>query len=256
MENLLRNWLITKNIKEIIDFGDLPIFQKAAAYPCIIIVKNKAANKKIKVTIMKKLDFTDLHNFVKQNNFDVSIDTLEDNGWSLVDPETRKLLSKLHSNSVTLGEYLNGGVYRGITSGLDKAFVIDNETRNLIINEDPNSEEFIKPYMVGKDVKRYQIPKTEKYLLYIPWNFEINKYKPIKNHLLRYSDDLKKRPEVKQGRFKWFALSRYAADYFQEFEKPKIMYLKFQVKPAFTIDYNKYFPNSAIWIIPSDDKFY
>ena len=45
----------------------------------------------------------------------------------------------MHLNSVTFGQYLNGDVYRGITSGLDKAFVIDAETCNEIINENPKS---------------------------------------------------------------------------------------------------------------------
>jgi type I restriction-modification system DNA methylase subunit len=34
----LRKWLKAQNIEEIIDFGDLPVFQKATTYPCIIRV--------------------------------------------------------------------------------------------------------------------------------------------------------------------------------------------------------------------------
>ena len=251
----LRKYLKSKQIKGIIDFGDLPVFQNAAAYPCIISIYNKPPKEKFKVTEIKNLNFISLKEYVNLNNFDVTHSTLDEEGWSLVDPQTQDLLSKLHLNSISFGEYLNGDVYRGITSGLDKAFVIDAETCDAIIKENPKSKEHIKPYMSGKDVKRYKIPITEKYLLYIPWNFKINDNEAIKNHLLNFKDDLKNRPEVKQGRFRWFALSRYASDYFQEFEKPKIMYLKFQVKPTFTMDYKKYYPNSAIWVLPTDDKF-
>jgi len=251
----LRKWLLSKSIEEIIDFGDLPVFLKAAAYPCIINVINRTPKTKIKVAHIKNLNFISLKDQVKKDSFYVNFLNLDDEGWSLVDPETQHLLSKLNLKSITLGKYLDGGVYRGITSGLDKAFVIDANTRDKIIKEDPKSQKYIKPYMVGKDVKRYIFPITEKYLLYIPWNFKINEYTAIKNHLLKFKENLNRRPEVRQGRFKWFALSRYAADYFEEFDKPKIMYLKFQVKPAFTMDYNKYFPNSAIWTIPTDDKF-
>jgi hypothetical protein len=251
----LRKWLKSYNIDEIIDFGDLAVFKNVAAYPSIIKVTNKNQGKEFNVVDIKNLNFIDLKDYVKKNFYSVNYSNLEDEGWSLVNPDIQNLLFKLHENSVLLGEYLNGEVYRGITSGFDKAFVIDAVTYEKIISEDVNNKNFIKPYAIGKDMKRYNSPKTDKYLLYIPWGFEINKFKSIKAHLLHFHDELKNRPEVKAGRFNWYALSRYASEYYKEFEKPKIMYLKFQVKPSFTIDYDAYFPNSSIWVIPLDDKY-
>ena len=49
-------------------------------------------------------------------------------------------------------------------------------------------------------------------------------------------------------------MQRYASDYYQEFEKPKIMYQKFQVKPCFIYDEDGLYSNNSIWFIPSDDK--
>jgi hypothetical protein len=45
-----------------------------------------------------------------------------------------------------------------------------------------------------------------------------------------------------------------ACDYYDEFEKPKIMYLVFQVKPAFTFDEAGTYANNAVWITPISDK--
>ncbi len=58
-----------------------------------------------------------------------------------------------------------------------------------------------------------------------------------------------------EGRFPWYTLSRYASDYVQEFEKPKIVYQAMQVKPCFTLDDENFFCNNSIWFFPNGSKF-
>ncbi len=36
MENLYGNWTEELDIDEITDFGDLPVFERATTYPCIL----------------------------------------------------------------------------------------------------------------------------------------------------------------------------------------------------------------------------
>jgi hypothetical protein len=49
-------------------------------------------------------------------------------------------------------------------------------------------------------------------------------------------------------------MQRYASDYYQEFEKPKIMYQIFQVKPCFIYDEQGLYCNNSMWIISKEDK--
>jgi hypothetical protein len=52
----------------------------------------------------------------------------------------------------------------------------------------------------------------------------------------------------------WWELR--TCDYYDEFKKPKIMYLVFQVKPAFTFDIDgNVYVNNAVWIIPKNDLY-
>ncbi len=67
-----------------------------------------------------------------------------------------------------MDEYVKGKIYRGILTGLNEAFVIDDETRQRLIKEDAKSAELIKPFLVGKDIKRYEPPPEERYLILIP----------------------------------------------------------------------------------------
>ena len=67
--------------------------------------------------------------------------------------------------------------------------------------------------------------------------------------MLPFSEAAEKRYD--KGEY-WWELR--ACDYYDEFEKPKIMYLVFQVKPAFTFDEAGTYANNAVWITPKSDK--
>lgn len=57
----------------------------------------------------------------------------------------------------------------------------------------------------------------------------------------------------KKTSFKWFETQDSIA-YWEEFEKPKIMYQVMQVKPCFIYDDQGAYCNNSMWIIPKDDK--
>ena len=47
-------------------------------------------------------------------------------------------------------------IYRGITTGLNDAFIIDNQTKDALVAEEPKSTEIIKPVLRGRDIDRYR----------------------------------------------------------------------------------------------------
>ena len=70
-------------------------------------------------------------------------------------------------------------------------------------------------------------------------------------HLERFKKELNARPESKSGRFPWYAMSRYASDYWQEFEKPKIISARFMIEPLFGYDTGGHYTNDACYIMPT-----
>ena len=84
--------------------------------------------------------------------------------WVLM-PE-QKLLKKIQDAGITLGDYVKGKIYRGVLTGLNEAFVINEETKNRLVAEDPRSAEVIRPFLAGKDIKRYQLPRSDKFLIF------------------------------------------------------------------------------------------
>jgi hypothetical protein len=187
--------------------------------------------------------------------FTMPVAALRKEGWALERPETLALMDKLRTVGTPLGEYVAGRFYRGVLTGLNEAFVIDAETRARLIAEDPKSAEIIKPFFRGRDICKWTAKWANIFLLYIPWHFEINNYPAIKKHLSDFKELLDKRGPTEQGRYEWYALQRYAADYFQEFEKTKIVYQEIATYQSFGYVEPGAFCNNKCFLIPGKNDY-
>ncbi len=149
-------------------------------------------------------------------------------------------------------------IYRGILTGANEAFIIPTEKREEILNacktqeEREHTERLIKPILRGKDIKRYSYEWADLWVIFIPWHFpntnnqknmEENEqdfsihYPIIYDHLLSHKDKLLKRNKDETGkRYEWYCLQRWAANYYQDFEKEKIVYGEIVQEPRFYLD--------------------
>ena len=187
----LRKFLSQYWIEEFIDFGDVQIFKGAITYPCILIMKKiKKQNPKIKVCLIKNDKFKPFETYVNQNQFYFNQKKLKDDSWNFVNPKEDKLLEKIEKKGISLGSYIGNNVYRGIVTGLNKAFVIDQTIRNQLISEDPRSTDVIKPFLIGKEVLRYSINSKNRYLIFTRRGVDINKYPAIKKYLQKFRKEL------------------------------------------------------------------
>ena len=190
--------------------------------------------------------------------------TLTDGGWTLGDKRTENLLKKLQSAGTPLEEYVMGGIYYGIKTGLNKAFVIDERTKNKLIEEDPKSAEIIKPFLVGRDIKRYQPPNSGKFIILMPkgwtnlksgetknkWKWLRENYPAITCHLAPFSSDGDIRCDM--GDY-WWELR--TCDYYEQFTKPKIIYAEIAINGQFTLDTENYFSDTTSYILGTDSKY-
>jgi adenine-specific DNA-methyltransferase len=173
-----------------------------------------------------------------------------------------------------LGEYVNGRFYYGIKTGLNEAFVVDRATRDRLIAEHESSAEVLKPFLRGRDVKRWCIDSPDLWLLFIPWHFPLHNdssitgasskaekeleklYPAIYNHLLQFKSQLSARNKTETGiRYEWYALQRCAASYHQYFEKQKIVWGNLATKPGFTFSDEGTYINAPANLIISDNKY-
>jgi hypothetical protein len=260
----LRAWLKKQHIEEIIDFGDRPVFLKATTYPCILRISKEAPAERFSVCQVKSLSFSKLSDYVDDNSYDVRQSDLDDTGWSLSDEKTQALLAKLKGAGMSLDEHVGGKIYRGVLTGLNEAFVIDGTTRERLIAEDARSAELIKPFLAGRDIKRYEQPKSDKYLILMHkgWTWEKSgnasdalswfkeNYPAIANHLLPFAQAAEKRYDKGEH---WWELR--SCDYYDMFETPKIIYAEIATRGQFSLDPDDSFSDTTTYILSSDSKY-
>ena len=240
-----RVWSIT-------DFGELPVFQTASTFPMIIVAQKGMGSIATQFTQVKSLDepYPDVRALMAQSGRILPMESLQGANWRMSDLDTTAILRKMDVSGIPLGKYVNGQIFRGIITGFNKAFIIDNKKRDELIVIDSNSAEIIKPLAVGDNVRKWRIEDGEHWLIVTPIGIDINRFPAIFAHLSQWQQELEKRWD--KGKY-WWELR--ACDYYDAFDRPKIVYPVIGKESRFTFDQRGNFTNDKAFIIPKDDLY-
>ncbi|MCF8257857.1 MAG: Eco57I restriction-modification methylase domain-containing protein [Flavobacteriales bacterium] len=255
-----REFLLSQRMIDVIDFGDLQVFEEATTYPLIFTASKAAPLETFDSTRVGTLDFTaGFGQYILETRNAIRQDSLTSDTWVISDSGSQALLQKLLANGVTLAAYVGGEAKRGVLTGLTEVFIFGEQTRNQIIGEDSSSSHFLKPVIRGRDVVPWYSKHQDFYLLglFPALKVDITEHPAIERYLLSCGKERLAQTGEKGSRKKtshhWFETQDSTA-YWKEFEKPKIMFQKFQVKPCFIYDEEGLYCNDSMWIIPTDDK--
>ena len=265
----LRDFLTRQaTLSQLIDFGDAPVFT-SIAYPSIITVsKGQAQGNHLRALNWETGPSIDEFGAVfRTKGFTMPQNALTVDGWRLTSPAVLSLLEKLRNAGKPLGEYVKGQLYSGIKTGLNEAFVVDRETRDRLVAEHPSSSEVLKPFLRGRDVKRWQVNFAEQYLIKIessenrthPWSGQpvteaaqlfADTYPAIHEHFEPFRERLIKRFD--QGKYFWELRS---CAYWEEFEQPKIVYPDIAQGTEFSFDDGGYFLGNTSYLLPTKEMW-
>ena len=256
-------------LHKLLDFGSVPVF-KATVDTCILLVENAIPNNEVftAARFREKADIPRLPEAFQERAFSMPVCDLSPGGWTLTSADVLSLLEKLQQTGTSLGRYVDGDFYRGLTTGCNEAFVISESVRQQLIAEDMSSNEFIKPSLRGRTLKngKWKMEVANEYIIVIasstnrrwPWSDAENDaeaeqifaetYPKIYQHLSRYRDKLIDRDD--RGKFYWELRS---CAYYNKFEKPKIIYPHIAKSLYIYYDTAKMFGVNTIYFMPTND---
>ena len=137
----LRKLILENQLKIYNDFTGINIFKEASVDTCVIQIKNDY-DKENKVYVNNKF-------FFKQANLNTT-------SFIFNSPEVLELRKKILNQGIPIKE-LDIQINYGIKTGFNKAFIIDEKTKNELIKKDSKNKEIIKPLLKGKDINKWQI---------------------------------------------------------------------------------------------------
>ncbi|WP_126993434.1 Eco57I restriction-modification methylase domain-containing protein [Thermosipho globiformans] len=261
----LREFFEKYNPKLIVDLGP-GVFRAATVDTNILIIQKEENKNELKGIELKDRN-TEISKYVEENQKEVYTSK---NVWFIGDNIDFKIKEKIESMGKPLKDW-NVNIYRGVLTGLNEAFIIDANTRDMILNNCRNEEErkrtegIIKPVLRGRDIEKWRYKWTGKWLIgtFPSLKLNIEEFPALKEYFLKNFDirkleqSGKKYPELgfksrKKTSNKWFE-TQDSINYYQEFEKEKVVWQRVTKKPMFCIvPFNFYVLDSMVFFTGND----
>lgn len=254
----LRKFLSKTGLRQILNFGDVQFFQEATTYVCIFVThKGETKDSTEVLSLNQKTYHGDFLTEVKASLYDFPTSNFGENEWSIQPYNDSRRLEQMRLKGTEL-KNLPISIYRGILTGYNDAFYIDEETRKNLIAANAKSAELIKPMLRGRDISAYGITGFEYLIGTFPsLNLDIENYPAIKEHLLSFGYDRLKQTGDKGSRKKtsgkWFE-TQDSINYYEEFAKPKIIYPNMTSVFPFMYDESGILGNQKCFILTASDN--
>ncbi|MEO0058550.1 MAG: hypothetical protein RLZZ312_197 [Bacteroidota bacterium] len=280
---LFRKFIIEKtNPLLLVDFGQNLIFSNAIVHTNIILSQKSVFGNNFSGIRFNDNDF---HNHKDSLKFYIDKNQIKNlkfdsNVWNIVEDNINNLKFKIEKSHTIIKEW-DVKINFGIKTGLNEAFIINNEIKNQLIKDDIESAKFIKPILRGRDTRKYYAEFKNFHIINIPkgytiktklnignvlmepppmygnvyyddaWEWFSKKNFAIANYLLNFKSKAVARED--KGDY-WWELR--ACAYLKEFEKPKIIFSEIVTEPQFYYDEIGYYPEATVFFISGNNLKY
>ena len=176
--------------------------------------------------------------------------------WSIMSATEQSIMDKMLAVGTPLKDW-DIDINYGIKTGYNKAFIIDNQTKDALVAKDPKSAEIIKPVVRGRDIRRYRVAWAGLWLIDTHNGYEdtpaidISHYPAVKSHLDNHYEQLAKRYD--KGRTP-YNLRNCA--YHAEFVKEKLFWIDLTEEGRFAYDDSEMFCVNSAYMLTGDSLKY
>ena len=270
-----RIYLSKKKIENIIDFGNLPIFQ-AGVNVNILTYKNRLNDYKDNIKLLdaekiieklvldnhQKINFITIKKYLKNlheiffNHQHLTTKLKSDgSSWTVNKLVYSPLFLKVEKKINTKFREKKIPIRAGIKTGFNDAFIIDNITYKKWTQEDINCKKYLKPFLRGRYINIWSQKELNEYIIFADRTFEISQVPNIiKSHLSKFKKQLTKRATVPNSH-PWYQLMQPQSGFIDDFEnKIKIVWRDISVGSTISIIDKGVYPDMTCFYIPINDK--
>ncbi|HBS85672.1 MAG TPA: type II restriction endonuclease [Bacteroidales bacterium] len=253
---VLREFVVNNfGFEKYIDFTDVVVFDEATTYPIILILKKAKQKNSFKFFKYTKSNFHDKELLNNESVFtEVEQDKLNPSAWNFINSFEQNILAKIQKNKTICELY--GKCFRGIITGLNDAFVIENT-----LGEYP----VLKNVYDGKDLKKWITPLSFKKMIVfeskstarqfgkLNEDAALEKMKEVFPEIFKHLEPFKDKAikRFDKGEY-WWELRNCA--YYNLFEGSKIIFPNLQNTNKFAFDDSGVYLNAPAVFLPSNDK--
>ena len=175
---------------------------------------------------------------------------LDADGRSLESPDVLNLCTRLRDAGTPLVQCVKIRPHFGIKTDRDDAFVVDSMMRDKLIEEHPSSADLLKPFLHGRDIRRWQVEAQDLWLIFAYRGIEINSYPAIQKHLEKYRDSLSKRASEQE----WYELQVPLAAS-ERFTQTKLVCPNLYNHKTFAVEADGFYCGHTCYLIPTEETW-
>ena len=257
----LKKYIVDNTQPEnLLNIEDIQIFEEATVESNIITLKKDTANESFSVASLTSSYSigSSLTEYFDNNCFDFKIPITSE--WIIGDEKSGKLKQKIELAGKPLKDF-KIVINFGFKTGYNEAFIINEQTKNQLISENPKSAEIIKQILRGRDLRKYSYDFSNQWAIctFPSLSLDIKNYPAIESHFEKIG---RKRLEQigidgsrKKTNNKWFE-TQDSISYWQDFEKPKIVWGEISDKPKFAFDDSNYYAEATTFLMTGEKLKY
>lgn len=193
----LRGYLTSNtDSKILIDFGETHVFESATVMTNILLFLKSKIEEPVNVIQINE-DFNnpcELYDYVMSHKLQCKFKGNEN--WVIIPDFVKTIKKRVEEHGTPLKDW-NISIYRGILTGLDKAFWISKEKRDEILSRCISDEErrktkaLIRPVLRGRDINKYGYGWANIYLIatFPSCKYDIEEFPAVKNYLLSFAEE-------------------------------------------------------------------
>ena len=160
------------------------------------------------------------------------------------------LREQLRNVGPPLSEYIKAKPAFGINTAPTEVFVVNKTTRSELIAAHPSSTDILKPFLCGRDLRRWHVDTPQQWLIFTHRGIAIDDYPAILKYLEKHNESLEKR----KGKQKWYELQVSLRDV-ERFAQPKLVCPNTYNHQTFAVDTAGYYYDKTTYLIPTEEKW-
>lgn len=259
----LRSFLAVQgSIEGIVDLARTAVFADAEAFPCVVW-GTVGAPRQTPIRATRGAAEAVVAEVLRDPGTPHARERWHAEPWYIDEPAERALIDRLEQTCRPLGEVVGARPARGVVTGCNRAFVIDLATRDRLVAAEPMAAPLIRPFIKGRDLRRWAAAPVERYILLVDRGTSLESLPSLEAHLAQFRDALEPRPPThdgtwsgrKPGTYRWHELQDPVGPLVSS-RSPRLLYQDIQTGPACCLDASgELVPDTTVWILPTADPF-
>ena len=253
----LRKFFVEKtNPIKLLNFEDTQIFPSATVEANILISKKQTYSKETESVALKQDAASQtIQKYFEHNK--VILNDLSEEEWVLLSKPDFLIKIDIEKNPTL--KSLGYKIISGVKTGLNEAYLIEEEIKDKLVEKSIKNSEIIKPIIRGRDISKYNYSFNNIYCVFVHnGNLSLNlpaincenDYPSIFEYLLSFGDKIINRPS--QGRH-W---PNVPTNYLKEFNAEKLIWGELSDKPKFAYDNSSSLTEATVFNLTGDNIKY